>query len=225
MNASSIGVIFDCDGTLLDSMMVWREAEAELARRAGVTLKPEETDALTAMTIPECGAFFHERFGLGASGDDVVTMMDELMLEFYRERVLARPGALAFVQELARRGVHLSVASSSPQAYLQAGLTRCGFAPYLDAIVSVDDVGASKREPAVYDHARELMGTPLIGTWGVEDSVYAVHTLNDAGYRTLGIYDCDLSGTAEALSATADRFITDFESLEAETFMEWAQIA
>ena len=122
MDAFRIGVIFDCDGTLIDSMMVWRETEAGLARRANVTLTAAEIDALTAMTIPECGAFFHERFGLGSSGDEVVAMMDELMLEFYRERALARPGALEFVQALAERGVRMSVASSSPQPYLQAGL-------------------------------------------------------------------------------------------------------
>ena len=101
MDAFRIGVIFDCDGTLIDSMMVWRETEAGLARRANVTLTAAEIDALTAMTIPECGAFFHERFGLGSSGDEVVAMMDELMLEFYRERALARPGALEFVQPAA----------------------------------------------------------------------------------------------------------------------------
>ena len=156
MDAFRIGVIFDCDGTLIDSMMVWRETEAGLARRANVTLTAAEIDALTAMTIPECGAFFHERFGLGSSGDEVVAMMDELMLEFYRERALARPGALEFVQALAERGVRMSVASSSPQPYLQAGLERCGFAPYLDAIVSVDDVGASKHEPAGHAACRHL---------------------------------------------------------------------
>ena len=57
MDAFRIGVIFDCDGTLIDSMMVWRETEAGLARRANVTLTAAEIDALTAMTIPECGAF------------------------------------------------------------------------------------------------------------------------------------------------------------------------
>ena len=221
MNASRIGVIFDCDGTLLDSMMVWREAESALARRAGVTLTANDTDALTAMTIPECGAFFHERFGLGASGDEVVAMMDELMLEFYRERVAARPGALEFVQALAERGVRMSVASSSPQPYLQAGLERCGFTPCLDAIVSVDYVGASMREPAVYDRARETMGTSLATTWGVEDSVYAVRTLKAANYRTLGIYDCDISGTCEQLAAEAERFITTFEDLDVDTFLGW----
>ena len=47
MDAFRIGVIFDCDGTLIDSMMVWRETEAGLARRANVTLTAAEIDALT----------------------------------------------------------------------------------------------------------------------------------------------------------------------------------
>lgn len=221
MESNRIGVIFDCDGTLIDSMTVWRDVEAELARRAGVALTSADTDALTAMTIPECAAFFHERFGLGASNDDVAGMIDEFMLAFYHERAVARPGALAFVEGLAARGVHMSVASSSPQPYLQAGLARCEFAPYLDAIVSVDDVGASKREPAVYDRARELMGTSLSTTWGVEDSAYAVRTLRDAGYRTLAIYDCDLSGTVEQLRNDAERFIASFEELDADEFIAW----
>ena len=107
MDAFRIGVIFDCDGTLIDSMMVWRETEAGLARRANVTLTAAEIDALTAMTIPECGAFFHERFGLGSSGDEVVAMMDELMLEFYRERALARPGSARVRAGVGRaRGAH-----------------------------------------------------------------------------------------------------------------------
>ena len=170
---------------------------------------------------PEEGAALDLADFMPASPYTLDAMMDELMLEFYRERALARPGALEFVQALAERGVRMSVASSSPQPYLQAGLERCGFAPYLDAIVSVDDVGASKREPAVYDHAREAMGTPLAATWGVEDSVYAVRTLKAANYRTLGIYDCDISGTCEQLAAEAERFITTFEDLDVDTFLGW----
>lgn len=221
MDASRIGIVFDCDGTLLDSMVVWREMEAELARRADVTLTAADTDKLTTLTIPECGAFFNEHFGLGESGEAVVAMVDQIMLEFYRTRVEERPGALAFVRALAEHGVRMSVASSSPQAYLQAGLTRCGFTPYLDAIVSVDDVGVSKREPAVWDRARELMGTPLETTWGMEDSVYAVRTLQAAGYKTLGIYDCDLSGTYEELLAACDHAVRSFEELDIEAFLSW----
>ena len=176
MEPGRIGVIFDCDGTLLDSMDVWREVEDELARRAGAQLTDADKDELTTLNIPEAGAFFHDRFGLGAAADDVVRMMDELMLDYYRNRAHERPGALVFVRALVERGVRVSVASSSPQKYLQAGLERAGFAPYVGLVVSVDDVSSSKREPKVYDHTRRLMGTPLETTWGFEDSAYALRT-------------------------------------------------
>ena len=56
-------------------------------------------------------------------------------------------------------------------------------------IISVDEVGASKREPTIYHHAREVMGTDKALTWGFEDSLYAMDTLEKAGYPVLGLYD------------------------------------
>lgn len=218
-----VGIVFDCDGTLVDSMHAWRDVEDELARRAGFALTKEDTDLLTTLTIPEAGTFLHEKFGLGTDGAHVVRMIDELMLEFYRTKAQGRPGALEFVQSLAEQGVAMSVASSSPQEYLQAGLAHAGFMPYLQAVVSVNDVGKSKREPAVYHHARDLMGTPLESTWGFEDAAYALRTLRAAGYRTVGVYDCDLSGTYEDLQATADVTVRTFEDLPAKTFLELAK--
>ena len=222
MTSERIGVIFDCDGTLLDSSGVWHEMEDEFSRRAGVRLTKADTDELNTLTVPESGAFFHERFGLGASAADVVGMIDEFVLGYYRERACERPGALAFVRALAERGVAMSVASSSPQAYLQAGLETAGFLPYLDAVVSVDDVGKPKREPAVYDRARELMGTPLCSTWGFEDSSYAVRTLRAAGYRTMGVYDSDLAGTYEDLAALCDHVVRGFGELDGGEFITWS---
>lgn len=214
-----IGVIFDCDGTLIDSMDAWRDLEGELGRRAGVELTSEDRQTLCTLNIPESAQYFHDRFGLGASGDEVVGMMDEIMLDFCGNRVVARPGALAFIDGLARHGVVMSVASSSPKPYLEAGLACAGIAPYLEAVVSVEDVHSNKRNPKVYDHTRDLMETSTALTWGFEDAIYAVRTLARAGYGTVGVYDHDLSGTWGQLSAEADLAIRSFEDLDAERFL------
>lgn len=214
-----IGVIFDCDGTLIDSMDAWRDLEGELGRRAGVELTSEDRQTLCTLNIPESAQYFHDRFGLGASGDEVVGMMDEIMLDFYGNRAAARPGALAFIEGLARHGVVMSVASSSPKPYLEAGLACAGIAPYLEAVVSVEDVHSNKRNPKVYDHTRDFMGTSTSLTWGFEDAIYAVRTLARAGYGTVGVYDHDLSGTWDQLSAEADLAIRSFEDLDAEMFL------
>ncbi len=215
---ADFGVVFDCDGTLLDTMDAWHEVEGGLFERAGVAPTQEDINTLTTLTIPEVGAFYHERFGLGASAEDVVGMIDAAMLSCYRTKARARPGALAFVRGLADRGVPMSVASSSPLPYLRVGLEAAGFAPYLAAIVSVDDVGASKREPAVYDRAREPFGLDRAHTWGFEDSLYAVRTLKAAGYRTAAVYDTDVAGSFDDLAAEAELAVRSFEELDAATF-------
>ena len=219
MVGKKIGVIYDCDGTLVDSMRVWRELEDELAARGGFTLTKADTDHITTLTIPECGDFFHEKFGLGASGAAVKAMIDEFMMDYYRTRAEGRPGALDFVRALAERGVPQAVASSTPRALLEAGLAHAGFAPYMTAIVSVDDAGASKREPAVYDLAREALGTTRAQTWGFEDALSAVRTLAAAGYGTVGVYDNDLAGSYDDLAAEADLVIRDFRQLNPDDFM------
>ena len=142
------------------------------------------------------------------------------MLEYYRNHAKPRPGALEFVEALNELGVSCSVASSSPQSYLQAGLARAGFTPYLDAIVSVDDVGASKRDPAVFNQACKLMGTRIDETWGFEDSLYALLTLKRAGYKTVGIYDSDLAGTFDQLAEVADVAVRAFDELDPRMFVE-----
>ena len=142
------------------------------------------------------------------------------MRAFDANEVDARPGALAVGQVLHARGVPLAVASSTPADMLAICVERCGFAPYMKAVVSVDDLRTSKREPAVYDHARSFLGTDRAHTWGFEDAAYALDTLRTAGFRAGAIYDNDISGTREALLARADFLIASWEDLSPDEFLE-----
>ncbi|MDR2722092.1 MAG: HAD family phosphatase [Coriobacteriaceae bacterium] len=205
------GAIFDCDGTLLDSIGAWLSLQDSLAAQVDVVLTPQEVSHANALTLPETAQLFHERFGLGASPQEVLGIINETMYFQYENKVAARPGALDFVKALHERGVKCGVASATSPKLLYRALEVGGFTPYLDAIVSVDDVGASKREPTVYDRARELMGTPKESTWVFEDARYALDTLIAADYLTVGVYDHDESGTLEELSV-AHVVIKDFHS-------------
>ena len=154
---NDIGVIFDCDGTLVDSMGAWHEVDRTLAAEAGITLTEADAEAITTMSLPEASAYLHEQCGLGESNEAVLEMIFDRMRAFYANEVEARPGALAFVQALHERGVPMAVASSTPADMLATCVERCGFAPYMKTVVSVDDLQTSKREPAVYDHARSFL--------------------------------------------------------------------
>ncbi len=221
--AQNIGVIFDCDGTLVDSMGAWHEVDRTLAAEAGIALTKADTDAITTMSLDEASAYLHGQCGLGASTAAVKEMIFDRMRAFYAHEVEARPGALAFVQGLHERGVPMAVASSTPPDMLATCIERCGFAPYLKAVVSVDDLGTSKREPAVYDYARGFLGTDRARTWGFEDASYALDTLRAAGFRTGAIYDNDISGPRADLLARADFLIASWEDLTADEFLAKAR--
>ena len=111
---NDIGVIFDCDGTLVDSMGAWHEVDRTLAAEAGITLTEADAEAITTMSLPEASAYLHEQCGLGESNEAVLEMIFDRMRAFYANEVEARPGALAFVQALHERGVPMAVASSTP---------------------------------------------------------------------------------------------------------------
>ncbi len=215
----SLGIIFDCDGTLVDSMGAWHEVDRALAAEAGIALTKADTDAITTMSLDEASAYLHGQCGLGESTAAVKAMIFDRMRAFYANEVEARPGALAFVRAMHERGVPMAVASSTPPDMLATCIERCGFAPYMRAVVSVDDLQTSKREPLVYDHARTALGTDRARTWGFEDAAYALDTLRAAGFRTGAIYDNDLSGTREDLLARADFLISSWEDLDPDDFL------
>lgn len=54
--------------------------------------------------------------------------------------------------------------------------------------------------------------------------IYAIGTLKRAGYHTLAVYDCDLSGTYAELSASAERVVCDFRDLDPDEFIEFARM-
>ena len=207
------GVIFDCDGTLLDSIGAWEEMEQMLCDRAGVEKTPEVSRMLATLTSPEAARWLHEDHGLGESNQAVERMMEEFMMDFYQHRAQPRPGAVELVQRLYEDGVRMTLASSTPHDQLVAGMQAVGLERCFVQIVSTDDVGASKRERKIYDYCLDVLGTPKELTWGAEDAIYAIRTLKGAGYHSLGILDQPECGTWEQLSAEADVAIRSWEEL------------
>lgn len=215
------GFIFDMDGCLLDTIWLWHAAEQRVLDSVGVTLTKEQRDELNAFTLEEAGAWFHEKFGVMGDGDEVARAIVDYMLDYYRTKAEANPGAKEFVAAVHESGVPLCVLSSSPQAFLQAGLGHAGIKELFasDLIISAEDEGLTKRNPSTFERVCDKLGTDPADTWLFDDSWYALATARDCGLRTVGVYSSDSCGTHEELSRYCEKVVEDFTELDFREFM------
>ncbi len=212
-------VIFDCDGTLLDSMPAWHALEADLAWMAGIELTPSQSDMLNANTLIQTVAYFHNIYGVGRSLPRLLEEARGILLESYRTLVKPRIGAVELVRQLHSDGIKLAVASSSPQALVRTGLERAGIYELFSCVASAEDEGASKREAHFAASVGDRLGAARANTWCIDDSAYALCAMKQAGFHTIGIYDSDIAGTLSQLATCSDHALRSFSELDYDAFV------
>lgn len=205
--------IFDCDGVLLDSIGAWHALDQRLADEAGITMNAEDREALNASTLVEAAAYFHNRYGVGESVEEVVARFTRFLLEYYENDACETPGALAFVKMLAETGSPLCVLSSSPQSFLVPGLARAGFSGMIGTVLSAEDLPFKKRDPQLYPRVCDMLDTMPQNTWFFDDSWYALEAASKAGMRNVGVHSFDACGTHEQLGRFAELVCDSFAEL------------
>lgn len=211
------GAIFDMDGTLINSLIVWHEIWQAISDRyldGREDFPGEEIDLkLRTMTLREGMEMIHNVFGIGRDGDEIWRFCNELIADFYRNRVEMKPGALEFLKYLYDNDVKMCIASASALDMVEIAAKRCELGKYIPRLLSSCDFGCGKDKPDVYLAALEYLGTPVEETWVFEDSLVALKTAKGLGMPVVGIYDAYNFGHEE-MEKISDCYIGDGEGLD-----------
>jgi HAD superfamily hydrolase (TIGR01509 family) len=204
-------VVFDMDGLLLETELLWQRAEGRLFERHGAKFTFEDKLTVMGTSAAFTGVFFARRLGLAEDrAGGLIREVTELMHEELQGRVDARPGAVELVRRLRGR-VRLGLASNSPRFLVDAALASGGFADAFDAVVSADDVSNHKPAPDLYLLACERLGVAPAETLALEDTASGIASAKAAGLTCIAVPQF-----AETDVAAADRVIDSLEELLAE---------
>lgn len=99
-------VIFDLDGTLVDSMGIWTGIDIEYLGRHGLSVPGDLQPAIEGFSFTEVAVYFKDRFGLTDSIEQIKDDWNRMAMDKYRCEVPLKPGAARFIGELKRRGLH-----------------------------------------------------------------------------------------------------------------------
>lgn len=206
------GAIFDFDGTLFDSMHVWKGVKYKVFERLGIKLTKEDEEAFKGLFLRETFLVAIERFNLKLTYEELLNELFEYIKERYLAETNPKNDIIEFLEKVKSKGVKMGIATATGEAALIAVLEKYNMLGYFSAIYSTYTVGASKTEPKVYDVVLNELGTPKESTWVFEDALYAAKTAKANGYNVVGIYDKSEPATEE-LKELVDIYINDYKEL------------
>ncbi len=207
------GAIFDFDGTLFDSMHVWKGIRYKFFDKIGLNLTEEDEKAFNGLNLRESLILAKERFSFKKSYDELLTDFFDYIKERYLAETEPKNDIIEFLEKLKAKGVKMGIATATGEPALEAVLEKYGMLGYFSAIYSTYTVGASKTEPKVYDVVLKKIGTDKDTTWVFEDALYAAKTAKANGYNLVGIFDKSEKQT-DMLKELADIYIYNYSEID-----------
>lgn len=207
------GVIFDMDGTLVDSLSFWdcfwRDMGEKYFGNPDFRMDAEHFDShVRTMIFSQAISYLHGYLNVPCSPREFDDFASQYVAYFYGTVVTAKSGAVELLTALRESGVGICLASATDRRYLDIALESCGLAEFFtpETILSCSDIGVGKEKPDVFFAAQKVLGTPLCETAVVEDSALALETAKSAGFVTVGVYDSHQTAK-ERLCAAADIYL------------------
>jgi HAD superfamily hydrolase (TIGR01509 family) len=187
-------VLFDMDGTLVDSEKVWAVGLAELAAHYGGALSEAARVSMVGTSMAESMKILHE--DLAQPWRDAAASakwLEARVAELFADGLVWRPGARKLLDEVRAAGVSTALVTSTRRGLVEVALETIG-AHNFDTIVCGDDVIRSKPHPEPYLAAAASLGALIERCVAIEDSPTGVASARAAGARVLAVpCEVDLS--------------------------------
>ena len=202
------GAIFDLDGVLLDSMAVWNDLGVRYLQKRGIQPEAGLSQILFSMSMEQGADYLKAKYQLPDTPQEILNGIEQMIRDFYFYEVQPKEGARELLQFLQDQAVKMIAATSSPREHVTKALQRNGLYDYLQQIYTTGEVGVSKHEPVIYQLAANSLGTKPEETLVFEDSLYALKTAKNAGFRAIGVYDADGETDQEGVRQTGELYLT-----------------
>lgn len=205
--------IFDMDGTLTDSMGIWKNSQQKLLDRYHAVKKMEIGEQLNTTTPEEGAALLCQAYGLPITPDQMQREIKEIVAEGYTQAEL-KPGVRHVLEEMRAKGVKMCILSSTSQDLMMPMLHRLELEQYFEFTDSCHS-GRNKSTPAPYLDAMAKLGASDPGQVLVfEDAWHGVNSAKQGGFKVVAIEDEYAADRKADILATADIYLTSWENYE-----------
>jgi HAD superfamily hydrolase (TIGR01509 family) len=181
-------VIYDMDGVLIDSEPLWRQAEVDAFKSAGVLITEEMCYQTTGLRVDEVVAYWYGKMPwVGVSQLELSDLILKNVIELIKKQGQAKSGVLNSLEFIKKQNVKLAIASSSPLVLIDAVIRKLGIENYFDAVHSAQFENHGKPHPDVYISTAKKLNINPQACLAIEDSVNGVISAKAAKMKCIAV--------------------------------------
>ena len=206
-------VIFDLDGSLVDSMWMWNAIDIEYLGRFGIPLPEDLQSKIEGMSFSETAVYFKEHFHIPDSLEKIKNDWNRMAWDKYEKEVPLKPGIPEFLEGCSKHGIKLGIATSNSRQLVENIVSVHKLRDYFSCIMTGCDVAHGKPSPDIYLAVADALKVDPKRCLVFEDIIPGIQAGKNAGMKVCAVEDAYSLQEKESKQALADYYINDFYGL------------
>lgn len=206
-------VVFDFDGTLIDSLGMWHEIDVEYTNMLGVDLPEDFQKQIEGMHYPDVARYFKKLFNIDKTIEEIMADWNEMAIDRYSNSLKLKEGSVELMQMLKNKGIRLAIATSNARELIDASLKGHGIDGFFSVLCTSEDVKKGKPDPEVYTIAVRKLNIAPDKCLAFEDLPMGLISARDAGLKTCAVYDEYSEYVDSEKRKIADYYVNSFKEL------------
>ena len=202
------GVIFDLDGTIIDSTKMWRQIDIDFLAERNLDFPENLQREIEGMSFSETAEYFKKTFDLKEDVDELKKIWTGMAYDFYKNKISLKDGVKEIIEKLHQRNIPMGIGTSNTIDLVREVLKKHDIDKYFKSIRTACEVGKGKPNPDIFLKVAEDLKIPPEKCLVFEDTLAGVQAGKNAGMIVYAIKDEISEPYADEIRLLADRYIT-----------------
>lgn len=207
---NSKAIIFDLDGTLIDSMNVWSDIDKEFFKMHDLPFEEDYQKEIGHKGLKEIAAYTKTRYNLIESEDEIISIWLDMAKEAYAYKIPLKEGVKSFLEYLQSKNIKMGIATSNSLELTESVLKHHDIYKYFSKVVTVNELKTNKGSPDIYLHISDSFGLTPNECIVFEDLLVGIRTAKKAGYKVVGVKEISSLDKEKEIKEIADLYISNY---------------
>lgn len=205
--------IFDLDGTLIDSMSVWKNLSSNYLKELNIVPETNLEQKVRTMSFVNAADYVKNYYELPFEVNDIIKEWFSRVQNAYANTIQEKQCTLEYLNYLKNQNVKMCIATASTQELTQKAITRLGISEFMEFTITVEELGINKDKPDIFLYCADRLQVPVNKCSVFEDSLHAIESAKTGGFHTIGLKDKENLDIWEQIVSTAHVSVNHFGEL------------